>query len=86
MGWGLDASSLGQYIRIIVSKFLPIPLSSFGTVGVLVVICAHLLSLFYVLCFYSLEKLVSKTCLYNYHTDFPNIFCMWVFINYFVVL
>ena len=44
------------------------------TVGVLVVICAHLLGLFYVWCFCPLDNLVFKTHLYSYHTDFPNDF------------
>ena len=73
-GWCLDISSLGQYIHIVISGYLPILLCSFDTVGVLVVICARLLSLFYLWCFCPQNNLVLETCLHNYHIDFPNNF------------
>ena len=79
-GWCLNVSSLGWCICIIISKFLPIFLCSFGTVRVLVVICAHLVSLFHVWCFCPPDTLASKTRLYSYHTDFPkNILYMGCF-------
>ena len=37
-------------------------------------ICAHLLGLFYIWCFFPPDNLVSKIHLYSYHIDFPNNF------------
>ena len=53
-----------SYFRISANLIHP-----FGTVKVLVVICAHILGPFYVWCFYSPDSLVSKTCLYSFHID-----------------
>ena len=80
MGWCLSKSSLGRCIHIVIFKLLPIPLSSFGVVKVLVVICAHLVGLFCAWCFCPPGNLVSRTYLYRYHIEFPNSFlCMGVF-------
>ena len=38
------------------------------------VICAHLIGPFFVWCFCPSDDLVSKICLYSYHTVFPDKF------------
>ena len=56
-----------SYFQVSTNFFLLIQL-------VLVVICAHLVGLFYIWCFCLPGKLVSKTYLYSYLTDFPKNF------------